>query len=150
MLSNYLKIALRQLWRNRLFSALNIIGLTVGLTVSTFIALYVWHEFHYDRFQPAPDRTYRIMGVTKIGEMDMTFHGLHESFGREISRQIPDVMAVSRYSDGLGDVVLESDRDHRFKEENIGFADASMLLVMGIGCCTAMPKPRWPNRAGLC
>ncbi|GAB3743645.1 ABC transporter permease [Spirosoma lituiforme] len=131
MFRNYLNIAFRQLWRNRLFSALNIIGLTVGLAVSTFIALYVWHEFHYDRFQPLANRTYRIMGVTKIGEMDMTFHGLHESFGREISRQIPDVTAVSRYSDGLGDIVLQSDRNHRFKEVNVGFTDASFLPMMG-------------------
>ncbi|GAB3640997.1 permease prefix domain 2-containing transporter [Spirosoma arcticum] len=131
MLRNYLKIALRQLWQNRLFSLLNITGLTVGLAVSTFIALYVWHEFHYDRFQPFADRTYRILGTTKFGEQDITFSSIHESFGREVKRQIPDVAQIVRYSDGLGDVVLQSDPDHRFKEINIGYADAALLPVMG-------------------
>ena len=131
MLRNYLKIALRQLWHNRLFSVLNIVGLTVGLAVSTFIALYVWHEFHYDRFQPFADRTYRILSVAKYGEDEITMTGLHESFGREIKRQIPEVEQVTRWSDGLGDAVLQSDQNHRFKEENIGYADASLLPVMG-------------------
>lgn len=131
MFRNYVAIALRQLWKNQLFSALNIVGLTVGLAVSTFIALYVWHEFHYDRFQPFADRTYRILGTTKFGEQDITFFGIHESFGREVKRQIPEVEQVVRWTDGLGDVVLQSDPAHRFKEINIGYADPTLLPLMG-------------------
>jgi putative ABC transport system permease protein len=140
MIRNYFAIAFRQLWRNQLFSALNIVGLTVGLAVSTFIALYVWHEFHYDRFEPFADRTYRIMSVAKYGGDDITFPGLHESFGRQIKRQIPEVEQVVRWSDGLGDVVLQSDANHRFKEVNIGYADASILSVMGLNVLHGNPK----------
>ncbi|CAN5627425.1 ABC transporter permease [soil metagenome] len=131
MFRNYFTLAFRQLWKNQLFSALNIVGLTVGLAVSTFIALYVWHEFHYDRFQPFADRTYRILAVAKYGGQEVTMLGLHESFGREIKRQIPEVEQVVRWTDGMGDVVLQSDQNHRFKEENIGYADASILPIMG-------------------
>jgi putative ABC transport system permease protein len=131
MLRNYFAIAIRQLWKNQLFSVLNIVGLTVGLAVSTFIALYVWHEFHYDRFQPFADRTYRIMAIAKFGDQEVTMTGLHESFGREIKRQIPEVEQVARLSDGLSNIVLQSDPNHRFKEDNIGFADASLLPIMG-------------------
>ncbi|NEU69249.1 FtsX-like permease family protein [Spirosoma agri] len=132
MLRNYFAIAFRQLWKNPLFSAINIIGLTVGLAVSMFIALYVWHEFHYDRFEPSASRIYRIASVAKYGDQEVIFSGLHESFGREIKRQIPEVEMVVRFSDGMGDVVLQTDQNHRFKETNIGFADESMLTVMGI------------------
>ena len=131
MVRNYVKMAWRQLWKNPLFSAVNLIGLTVGLSVSTFIALYVWHEFHYDRFEPFANRTYRIMSVAKYGGDEIRMPQLHESFGPAIKRQIPGVEEVVRWSDGLGDVVLQSDENHRFKEENIGFADASLLSVMG-------------------
>ena len=132
MFRNYFTIAFRQLWKNQLFSALNIIGLTIGLAVSTFIALYVWHEFHYDRFEPFADRTYRIMSVSKYGGEDVTMFGLHESVGREIQQHIPDVEQVVRWTDGMGDIVLQSDQNHKFKEQNIGFADASIIPVMGI------------------
>ena len=132
MLRNYFTLAFRQLWKNQLFSMLNIVGLTVGLSVSTFIALYVWHEFHYDRFEPFADRTYRIVAVAKYGGEDVTMFGLHESFGREIQRQIPEVEQVVRWTDGMGDMVLQSDQHHKFKEKGIGFADASIVPVMGL------------------
>ena len=131
MLRNYFAIAFRQLWKNQLFSFLNIVGLTVGLAVSTFIALYVWHEFHYDRFEPFANRTYRILQVAKYGGEEITFFGLHESFGKTVKKQIPEVEEVVRWTDGMGDVTLQSDETHRFKEENIGYADASIIPVMG-------------------
>ncbi|MFD2571017.1 FtsX-like permease family protein [Spirosoma soli] len=130
MLSNYLKIAVRQLWHNRLFSLLNIVGLTVGLAVSTFIGLYVWHEFHYDRFHPFADRTYRIMSAAKYGEDVITMPQLHESFGREAKRQLPEVEQFVRFWGGSGPTLLEFGDNH-YKEDEIGFADASMLTVMG-------------------
>ncbi|GAB3264300.1 ABC transporter permease [Larkinella harenae] len=132
MLTNYLKIAFRQLWTNRLFGFLNILGLTVGLAVSTFIALYVWHEFHYDRHHPFADRTYRVLSVVKYGGEEVSIPGLHEAFGTEAKRQVTEVEATVRMSEGLGDVVLQSDANRRFKEEKIGFADASILSVMAI------------------
>ena len=140
MLLNYVTIAFRQLRKNPLFSIINILGLTVGLAVSMFIALYVWHEFHYDRFEPFADRTYRILSVTKYGGEEITFPGLHESFGREVKRQIPEVEEVVRWSDGLGDVVLQSDETHRFKEVNIGYADATLLPIMGLKLLQGDPK----------
>ncbi|QIP12903.1 FtsX-like permease family protein [Spirosoma aureum] len=130
MIRNYFAIAFRQLWKNQLFSAVNIIGLTVGLAVSTLIALYVWHEFHYDRFEPFADRTYRIMSIMKYGDQDVTFTGLQEAFGREVKQQIPEVEEVVRISDG--DAILQSDQNHQFNEEHIGFADASTLSVFGL------------------
>ncbi|WP_020599300.1 permease prefix domain 2-containing transporter [Spirosoma panaciterrae] len=132
MLRNYFSIAFRQLWKNPLFSSLNIVGLTVGLAVSTFIALYVWHEFHYDRFEPFANRTYRIVSASKYGENEVSFPQLHHSFGSEAKRQIPEVEELVRFSNGFGDVILQSDQNHRFKETNIGYADASIIPVMGL------------------
>ncbi|WP_338875173.1 permease prefix domain 2-containing transporter [Spirosoma sp. SC4-14] len=140
MLRNYFSIALRQLWKNPLFSGLNIVGLTVGLAVSTFIALYVWHEFHYDRFEPFANRTYRIVSASKYGENEVSFPQLHQSFGSEVKRQIPEVDEVVRFSNGFGDVVLQSDQNHRFKETNVGYADASIIPVMGLEFLYGNPK----------
>ncbi|GAB4046652.1 permease prefix domain 2-containing transporter [Spirosoma litoris] len=131
MLRNYFSIAFRQLWKNQLFSGLNIVGLTVGLAVSTFIALYVWHEFHYDRFEPFANRTYRIMSVAKYGDQEVTFPGMHESFGSTVKKQIPEVEEVVRFSDGFN-AILQSDKNHQFSEEHIGFADAPTLSVLGL------------------
>ncbi len=47
MIKNYLKIAWRNLWRNKFFSAINILGLALGLACSVLILLWVQNEFEY-------------------------------------------------------------------------------------------------------
>ena len=60
MFRNYLKITLRQLWRNRLYSLLNISGLALGVACCLLIGLYVYDEISYDRFNVNFDHIYRV------------------------------------------------------------------------------------------
>jgi putative ABC transport system permease protein len=59
MLKNYLKIAWRNLTKNKVYSAINISGLAVGIACCTLIALYVQNEWSFDEFHTKADRTYR-------------------------------------------------------------------------------------------
>ncbi|MBC8151673.1 MAG: ABC transporter permease, partial [Bacteroidetes bacterium] len=61
MLQNYLKIAVRQLWRNRVLSTINIVGLSAGLAAVMFILLFVQDEVSYDRFHTRGDGLYRVV-----------------------------------------------------------------------------------------
>ena len=58
MIKNYLKIAFRNLWRHRVFSFINIMGLAVGMTACFLIFLYVRFELSYDSFHSKADRIY--------------------------------------------------------------------------------------------
>jgi putative ABC transport system permease protein len=60
MFRNYFKITLRNLVKQKLYSAINIGGLSIGLTCFIMIMLYVQHEFSYDRFYQNADRIYRV------------------------------------------------------------------------------------------
>ena len=60
MLKNYLKIALRFMLRQKGFSIINIAGLTIGITCSLLIILYIHDELSYDKFHPDAERTYRL------------------------------------------------------------------------------------------
>ncbi len=60
MIKNYFKIAWRNLLKNKVFSAINIIGLASGLASFILIALYVADELSYDRFNEKANRIYRI------------------------------------------------------------------------------------------
>src|ERR1700748_329674 len=70
MFRNYLAAALRNLARNRLYGAINIIGLAVGFAAAILIALFVRDELGFDRFWPDYQRVYmmsmdlRISGMT--------------------------------------------------------------------------------------
>src|SRR6185295_8267526 len=61
MIKNYLKIAFRNLWKHKVFSFINILGLTVGMTAGFLIYLYVSFESNYDAFHSKADRIYRVV-----------------------------------------------------------------------------------------
>lgn len=61
MLRNYLRVAFRNLTRNRFSSAINIGGLAVGMSVAILIGLWVFEEFSYDRSIPNHDRIAAVM-----------------------------------------------------------------------------------------
>lgn len=61
MFKNYLKIAVRNLWKHRGFSFLNIMGLAIGLTAGFLILLYVVFELSYDSFHTKGDNIYRVV-----------------------------------------------------------------------------------------
>jgi len=61
MVRNYVKIALRNLWKHKLFSAINVLGLALGMGVCLLALMHVKYAFDYDTFHPYPQRTYRIL-----------------------------------------------------------------------------------------
>ncbi|MAL19278.1 MAG: macrolide ABC transporter permease [Balneola sp.] len=60
MLKNYFKIAFRNLFKNKVYSSINIFGLAAGIACCILIALYVHNEWSYDSFHSKADRTYRV------------------------------------------------------------------------------------------
>ncbi|HEY0108735.1 MAG TPA: ABC transporter permease, partial [Fibrella sp.] len=68
MLTNYLKIALRNLWKHKLFSFINVFGLASGLTVCMLAIAHIKGALDYDSFHPNRGRTYRIL--TDVVSMD--------------------------------------------------------------------------------
>ena len=72
MLKNYIKIALRNLWKDKLFSVINIISLSIGLSAAFVIGLMVYYDFTFDKFHEDDDRIYRI--VTRRESPSRIFH----------------------------------------------------------------------------
>lgn len=71
MIRNNIKIAWRSLWKNKGFSAINIIGLSVGMAAVLLIGLWVQHQFLYDNFYPNTENIYKVMNQTeKDGEFN--------------------------------------------------------------------------------
>ena len=61
MLQNYFKTAIRSLLHSRVYSLINILGLSLGLACAMLIILYVKDELSFDRFHTKSDRIYRII-----------------------------------------------------------------------------------------
>ncbi|MEH6777107.1 ABC transporter permease, partial [Maribacter arcticus] len=70
MLRNYLKIAFRNVWKNKVFSLINILGLSIGLSASFVIGAMVFYDLSFDKFHPDGDRIYRVTTAFKSPDGD--------------------------------------------------------------------------------
>ena len=140
MLQNYLKIALRNLAKNKVFSFINITGLAVGMAVSMLILLYVSHEFSFDKFHPNANRIYQISEEFKFDGQAMNSTSLHQSFGGIVKKSVPEVENFARFHQIYGEKVLKTDFEHRFKESHLYVADPSVLQIFGFKLKTGDAK----------
>ena len=128
MISNYFKIALRSLWKNRTYSFINITGLAIGIAASVLILLYVSHEYSYDQFHANAQQIYRVSTKVKYGNNEVNIHALPATFGPKLKENSSNVINYVRTR--MADkVVIESDASHRFFEQRFLFADTSLLRV---------------------
>jgi putative ABC transport system permease protein len=96
MFKNYFKIAWRNLKKNRLYSFVNIIGLTIGITSCILISLYIGHELSYDRFHKNADRIVRITMEYSNGGIIGRYAQTGTRVGPQLKRTFPAVTAFAR------------------------------------------------------
>ncbi|MEO8886132.1 MAG: ABC transporter permease [Mucilaginibacter sp.] len=98
MIKNYIKIAWRNLTRNKFYSIINIGGLAIGMTVSFMLLLYVYNEFSFDRFNVNSDRLYRVL-VNRVSNSDInTDTPTPVQLASAIEKDIPEVDKTARAS----------------------------------------------------
>jgi putative ABC transport system permease protein len=106
MLTNYLLIAWRTLKRDKLFAALNIIGLAIGIVACMLIYIYVQDELSYDSHHDKADRIYRIQAHYKFGDTEDDFGITPFPIMEALLNEYPDIeQGVSLYQ--LGRTTLE-------------------------------------------
>src|SRR5690242_5941133 len=97
MFHNYLITALRNFSRHKLYSFINIAGLTVGLTCAIFIILFVRDELSYDRWIPGTENLYRVEHATLVlGQPLMQTSKIPMPVTQAMLEQIPEVRARTR------------------------------------------------------
>ncbi|MCE7058864.1 ABC transporter permease [Dyadobacter sp. CY343] len=131
MLLNYLKIAFRNLAKNKTYSAINIVGLGMGMAVSILILLFVMHEFSYDKFHERHERIYRILGRIKMGESSFQMTSFSPKFGPSLKESAPEIEEYVRVLPSFNKVIIRNPEKgtESFYEANFIFADPSFLKV---------------------
>jgi len=97
MFINYLKVAFRNLIRQKWISFLNIIGLAIGITSITLIFLYVKHELTYDAFHEDADRIFRIAHGNLSEGKETGFAATNVQIGEELQNGYEEVEAAGRF-----------------------------------------------------
>jgi putative ABC transport system permease protein len=129
MLRNYISVALRSLFKNRIFSILNILGLAIGMAAFLFIVQYIRFERSYESFHTHADDIYRVtLDLYNGNEYVVTDCETYAPLGPILKAKQPEVIDYVRmfHNDGFQDVEIDN---RRFLEEGIYFADASVFTV---------------------
>lgn len=126
MITNYFKIAFRNLWRHKWFSLLNISGLAIGLTAGFLIFLYVSFELSYDGFHSKGDRIHKVVADIKTPSEVINADIPAWPVAPNLQREFPEVESAVRILDFQA---LVQNGNKKFNEDNIIAADSSFFKV---------------------
>ncbi|HEY0272128.1 MAG TPA: ABC transporter permease [Chitinophaga sp.] len=124
MFRNYLKLTLRNLWRNKIFSAINILGLGIGIAICLLIALFIRHEWSYDRFHRNAGRIVRVVFKGTVHGQPMKEANVMPPTAQTLLQNFPEVEAATRIHTGYLIFRLGNDAA---KEDRLVFADANLF-----------------------
>lgn len=127
MVKNYLKVALRSLLKNRVFSLINITGLALGIAASLLILQYVNYELSYEDFNANADRIYRLKtNRYEKGALSTEWAAGVVSIGHLLKENVADVEAYARLTQTGG---VFSREDIEFAESKVYFANPDVFKV---------------------
>src|SRR5690349_637021 len=127
MLKNYIAAALRHVARNRLYSAISIFGLAIGVCAALSAALAIRGELHYDQFFPGYERTYRVFTLQTTPQRGVIHNEATSSrLRRLLELQTSEVESAARLV--TRDVWLR--RDSMQAKESIAWADPTLFDVL--------------------
>jgi len=129
MIKNYFKIAWRNLVRNKIYTAINITGLAIGLSVCMLIILYVEHETSYDKFHANADRIFWIQGKIKMGNDSVFMPEMSFPTASLASQNDPSVESYVRYMKPYKKPSIENalKPSLKFAEDKFLFADSNFF-----------------------
>ncbi len=128
MLTNYLKIAFRNLWKHRSVSAINIGGLAIGLASCFLILQYVSFKLSYDQFHQNAKNLYRVVN-DRYQNGKLIQHGTitYSGVGRALNDDYEDVIENARVRPGGAQIIITDNK--KINEDKILFADQSFLQM---------------------
>lgn len=131
MLKHYLKIAYRNLLKNKIFSLINILGLAVGMGVCLLIFQYIHFELSYDQFHSNAQNTYRITQTAiRNGEVLGTGVDVTYALGPRGKETIPEIESFVRIRpEDVGLIVINAENDVRYQENKMWYVDSNFLKM---------------------
>lgn len=123
MFKNLLKIAIRSILKDRTYTAINVLGLTIGITCSLFLLMYIIDELSYDRYHKNADNIYRIVSNIKEPDNAFTWAVAQIPLAEELRDNYPEVKNAVRFF-GTGQTLYKHG-DVEFTESDFFLADST-------------------------
>ncbi|MCP9749812.1 ABC transporter permease [Ferruginibacter sp. HRS2-29] len=142
MFKNYFKIAVRHLWKNKTFTAINIFGLSIGIAFTLLIGAYIWSELQVNKNISHKDEIFLLQSKWKDPSMGLDFATL-APLSKALKENYPNLVENYYHHDGISSIVSKGDKHFT---EGLQVGDASFLEMMGFpliygNASTALDKP---------
>lgn len=127
MFKNQLKIAFRNLGKNKAISIINIIGLSVGMTCFFLALIYCYHEINYDQFHPDKERIYQVKYQITLAE-EINQARIPPTIGPQLMNYFPEIESAARfYGRSISVEIPESEA--QFELDQVYFADSNATEI---------------------
>lgn len=126
MIRNYFKIALRNIIKQKLFSFINILGLSIGIAASLFVVLYVVDELSYDQFHTDIESMYRIDLNGRLSGQDIITISSCPPLGPAMVDEIPEIKSYLRMQ-RLGNILVSNEIETFIEETGSFYADSNFF-----------------------
>jgi len=127
MLKNLLKIAIRHIRKHPVYSILNIIGLTLGISSALFLIIYVSDEISYDRYHENADRIYRVSSKITETDDEFTWNVAQIPMGPQVVQDYPEVQSYVRFINMPRSLYKYEDKE--YIEEDFYYADSTLFDI---------------------
>lgn len=125
MIRNFFKIAFRNILKEKFYSIINILGLTIGIAGALFVIIYITDELSYDRFHRRIDQMYRIYLVGKIAGQEFKGTWTSPPVAQSFAEEIPEVREACRIN-LINDIIFRYG-DKVFTEDEVFYADSNFF-----------------------
>lgn len=138
MIRNYIKIALRVLSRNKVFSIINIFGLSVALTSVLIIFLFISHELSFDKYHTNFDQIYRVVTKQIVNGSESYHEAVSVPLGRALNAELTGHNAVTQLYFNYEDL-LRID-DNKYLQNGLLFIDTNFVKVFDVEFIMGNPE----------
>lgn len=138
LLGSFIKIAQRNLVRNKLYSTLNIMGLVIGITSAIFIYLFIQNELSYDMFHEKGDRIYKVHRQMERPEGTELVGITSAPFKSGLENEFPEMIEMAATL-GPGDGVVSIDNQN-FMESRLYMADENFFQMFSLPFLAGDPR----------
>jgi ABC-type transport system, involved in lipoprotein release, permease component len=147
MIKSYFKIAVRNLFKRKIYTLINILGLATGMAVCLLIVLFIQSELSFDNFHKNADQIYRVVLERKYPGRSTSYSIIPQTIGEAIKKEFPEVLESTRIFNftGGGDFFVKIG-DKVFQEKHVLMVDSNFFHVFTASFIegdptTALEKP---------
>jgi len=139
-MNSYLKLAIRNLLRNKEYFFINVFGLAVGMACAIMVLVFIWVQSKYDDFHPSSDRLYRVYIESKLGGLESNAALSSPLFASGMRKYVPEIEQSCRIFKNDRDIPVISPVSTILDSQTLLYVDSTFFDVFGFKLIEGDPK----------